>query len=496
MSKPVLLLVDDNEEAANSLKRLLKRDYEVRVATSHAEAMQQLSPPPDIALLDMRLKENEPENREGIALLETLRQQFPQLPVLMHTAHGDVNAAVECVRLGAVDFIEKPRADIREIMTRLERALEKGRLRRRVEDLEKELNLIEPRQIVGASPQMQEVKKSIEALAHDGHATVLIEGENGTGKELVARALHATGRRRSGPFVPVVLASLPANLIEGELFGYESGAFTDARKQHIGYLERANGGLLFLDEIGELEQSLQVKLLRFLEEREFQRLGGNKQIRVDVQILAATNADLRAGVAEGRIREDLYFRLKGFEIKIPPLRERSEDIPLLVDHFLDLFHQQGRRILRFSPQAMDRLLRYQWPGNIRQLRNAVESALFRAGYRKHLQVEDEDLPPELFEDQIPPVNQITTVADLDDISLDEALARTEFALIERALQRVQGKKSEAWKQLGLNDRFALLRRVKRITDHYPKLIHEFAFLKNAYHSEDESDTVSSEVSAS
>jgi DNA-binding NtrC family response regulator len=483
MPKPVLLLVDDNEEALSSLKRLLLRDYDVRTATSQAEALHQLSPPPDIVLLDMRLKEDEPENREGIALLETIRQQLPLTPVLMHTAHGDVDAAFECIRLGAVDFIEKPRADIREIRTRLSRALEHAQLWRRVSDLEQELNLIEPRQIIGASPVMQEIKQSIEAVANEGRVTVLLEGESGTGKELVARAIHASGWRCAGPFVPLVVASLPADLIEGELFGYEVGAFTDARKRYIGYLERARDGVLFLDEIGELEPRLQVKLLRFLEEREFQRLGGTNPITVDVQIVAATNSDLRTMVEEGRFREDLYFRLKGFDIRIPPLRERVEDIPLLLDHFLQLFRQQGRKVLSFSPQAMDLLIRYHWPGNIRQLRNAVEMSLFRAGYRKHLQVEEDDLPPEVGEASNGQNVAQTVPVELDNLSLDEALARTELVLIEKALQQVQGKKTEAWKLLGLNDRFALLRRVKKIAERYPELLADFPFLKNAYHTD-------------
>ena len=485
MSKPILLLVDDNEEFVNSLKRVLRGEYEVRSATTQATALQLLSPPPDIALLDMRLKEEEPENREGIALLETLRQQLPQLPVLMNTAYGDVAAAVECVRLGAVDFIEKPRADIREIKTRLARALEQARLWRRVSELEQELNLIEPRDIIGASPQMQEIKQSIEAVAGDGRVTVLIQGESGTGKELVARALHASGWRRSEPFVPVVLAALPPDLLEGELFGHEAGAFTDARKRHLGYLERARDGVLFLDEIADLDARLQIKLLRFIEEREFQRLGSTVPVSVDMQVVAATNADLRARVEEGKFRDDLYFRLKGFEIKIPPLRERAQDIPLLVEHFIDIFHQQGRKVLRFSPQAMDSLLCYPWPGNIRQLRNATESALFRAGYRKHMQVEPEDLPTELSEGQPPSTGP--TSLDFDGLMLGQALAKTELSLIERALGQAQGKKNEAWKLLGLNDRFALRRRVKRIAEHYPKLFREFSLVRSAYGAELDND---------
>jgi DNA-binding NtrC family response regulator len=484
MSKPVLLLVDDNEELVISLTRVLRNDYEVRSAGSQAEALRQLLPPPDIALLDMRLREDEPENRDGISLLQTLRQQFPQLPVLMNTAHGDMEAAAECVRLGATDFIDKSRADVSEIKTRLARALDQARLWRRVSDLEQELSLIEPRNIIGVSQALQEIKQSIEAVAADGRITVLIQGESGTGKELIARALHASGWRRAHPFVPVVLASLPHDLVEGELFGYEVGAFTDARKRHIGYLEKAKDGVLFLDEIGDLDARLQVKLLRFLEERELQRLGSTSAISVDLQVVAATNADLWARVLEGRFREDLYFRLKGFEVHIPPLRERREDIPLLVDHFLKTFRQQGRMTLRFSPQAMDCLHDYHWPGNVRQLRNAVESALFRAGYRKHLQVEPEDLPVELWERgavaDAPPTGSSLPSAGQ---SLEEALAQMELALIERALQQVNGRKTEAWKLLGLNDRFALRRRVIRIWKQYPALLDAFPYVKLAYERE-------------
>ena len=230
MPLPTLLIVDDNEAFLASLKRALRQDYDVHTAPSQEEALQQLSPPPDLVLLDLRLDEDDPDNREGADLLQTLQHQSPQLPVLMITAHGDLKTAVECMRLGAVDFIQKARASVKEIKTRLSRALEQARLARRVSELERDIQIIEPRQIVGQSPQIEEVKRYIEAVARDGNVTVLIRGETGTGKELVARAIHASGERQSGPFVPVVLNALSDETIESELFGYEKGAFTGAEE--------------------------------------------------------------------------------------------------------------------------------------------------------------------------------------------------------------------------------------------------------------------------
>ena len=482
MSSPTLLIVDDNGGFLASLKRALRQDYDVRTAPSQEEALQQLSPPPNVVLLDLRMDEDDPTNREGIELLQTLNDRFPDLPILMITAHGDLDAAVECMRQGAVDFIQKSRANVQEIKTRLERALEHARLSRRVSELEREIQLVEPRKIVGAGTAIENVKRYIEAVARDANATVLIRGETGTGKELVARAIHASGRRREGPFVPVVLNALPDETIESELFGYERGAFTGAEKRRIGYLEKAHGGLLLLDEIGEMHPDVQVKLLRFLEEREFERLGSTEPIEVDVQIVTATNADLERRVDAGRFREDLYFRLKVHEIVVPPLRERREDIPLLVDHFLQLFRGQGKEVVSIAPKALDALKKHDWPGNVRQLKNALESAIFRAGMHQHEEVTMDDLPAEVQEPDTPSSVDL----DAEDTDIDALLARAELSYAEQALKAAEGKITEAWKLLGYNDRFVFSRRIRRILERYPNVAGDFPYVEEIFQSSSKS----------
>jgi len=478
MSVRTLLIVDDDEAFLASMRRALRRDYEVRTATSRAGALDQLSPPPDVVLLDLRLDEDDPDNQEGIELLQTLNERFPNLPVLMITAYGDLDTAVEAMQRGAVDFIQKTRAGVREIKSRLERALERGRLSRRVSELEREIELVEPRTIVGQSDEIQEVKQYIEAVARDGNATVLIRGETGTGKELVARAIHATGELRDGPFVPVVLNALSDDTIESELFGYEEGAFTGADEQHAGYLEEAHGGVLFLDEIGEMPADVQVKLLRFLEERTFERLGSTEPIEVDTQIVTATNADLSEQIEAGAFREDLYYRLKVHEIVVPPLQDRKDDIPLLVDHFLQLFREQGKEVGSVHPEALELLRKYDWPGNVRQLKNALESAIFRTQMHEHDEIRPEDLPAELR--QAEPSGTSLPLGDEADI--DALLARDELAYAERALKEADGKITEAWELLGYNDRFVFSRRIRRILERHPEVAEEFPYVQEVFQS--------------
>ena len=478
--KPALLVVDDDSQFTALLARGLAADYEVRSAASEAEAVVSISPPPDVVLLDIRLRDADPGSREGLRLLEMFHKQYPKLPILMATAFGDIDTAVEAMRLGASDFIQK-RAGVREIKSRLDHALDHARLSRRYSELENDFKLIEPRRIVGNSAAISDVKLMIEAVASEGGVTVLIRGETGTGKELVARAIHATGPRQGGPFVAVNLAALPKHTLESELFGHERGAFTDAREKRIGYFEQAHTGVLLLDEIGEIDTSVQVKILRFLEERQFHRLGGSKPIVVDVQVLTATNADLESRVRDGSFRQDLYFRLKVHQIDIPPLRHRREDIPLLVEHYMGILQKQGRKVLRVSSQAMDLLMIASWPGNIRELKNAIESAVFRAQMRGHEEVEAADLPSDLIE---PPNSAIPKLRAFEfqrgDLGVEETLAWTELSLIDEAMRRTGGKKAEASRLLKYNDRFALYRRIRTLSRTFPQLMDRLPGLRTAF----------------
>jgi len=471
---PTILVVDDSVDYCVSLTRALTGPYCVVAVHSAEDATAKLSPPPDLILLDLRLRPDSSDVSEALRFLQSCRQTLPGTPVLIVTAHGDVDKAVECMRLGASDFVEKGRG-LAALRVRLERALEHARLEQRVAALEGELEIVAPRELVGDSPQMHEVKAFVAAAAQDGNVTVLIEGETGTGKELIARAIHATGPRRSKPFIGVAVAALPGTMVEAELFGYERGAFTGAQQPRTGYFERADGSVLFLDEIDELESNVQVKLLRFLEERVITRLGGTREIPVDVQVVAASNDDLRLLVQQGRFRDDLYHRLRVLEIRLPPLRDRRDDIPLLVNHYFQKLGGPARGLAGVEPATMDLLCRYNWPGNVRELRNVLESAIIKAGLRKHRRVEAGDLPAELREPQA----RNTTVS-VEDAALKEALARTELAEVERALEKTAWKKTQAWKLLGLNDRYALRRRVLRLLEDYPNLSAQFPRLRDAY----------------
>lgn len=493
--KPTVLLVDDSDEFALALRRALRADYEVIHAADADGAIVRLTPTPDLILLDLRLREDDPENRESMRVLRASRQSSPPIPVVIITAFSDVATAVECMRQGAADFVPKQTlgSDLGELRVRAARALEQGRLHQRLNRLAHELSLVEPRVLIGSGPAMAEVRRVIRALARDGSATVLVRGETGTGKELVCRAIHAQGPRQARPFIAVTLSTLPLSILEGELFGYEAGAFTDARKRHIGYLERAHRGVLMLDEIGDAPLPTQVKLLRFLDEREFLRLGGTTPIRVDVQVIAATNADLERKVREGLFREDLYFRLRVHELVLPPLRQRREDIPPLIDHYLQLFRQQGKAVSAISPEAVRALTGFGWPGNVRQLRNALESSIFRAAMHGRGRIELMDLPDDVRQvGQVsPPSPGIAAPAPAGAVSvrprtlpadgpIDRTLARTELACVDAALRVGSSRKAEVARRLAYRDRFALHRRVRRLLDRYPDLAAEYPEVGRAF----------------
>lgn len=476
MPGPRLLLVDDSEAFRRSLGRALRREYVVETAASAEEAQALLDPPPDAVLLDLRLDEADPSDAQAKRLLGRLRADLPATPVIVITAYGNVETAVECMRLGAADFIEKTN-DLTELKARIEKAMEQARVARRLRQLEEELAIVEPRRLVGESDVMRGVKEMIAAVARDGQVTVLVTGETGTGKELVARAIHASGPRAQHPFVPVAIAALAPSVVESELFGHEAGAFTGAQGRHAGFIERAHRGVLFLDEITELETAIQVKLLRVLEERVITRVGGSREIPVDVQVVAATNADLPDLVAEGRFREDLYYRLKVTEIHLPPLREHAEDIPLLVEHFLRTLGAP-RGVEEISPAATDALSRHRWPGNVRELRNVMEAAALHASLRRAPRIELADLPQELRSTNRGGARLPTRAPG--PIPLEEALARAELEQAELALQKTGGKKSEAYQLLGLNDRFVFTRRLKRLCERFPELARNYPSVVAAF----------------
>ncbi|WP_437752989.1 sigma-54-dependent transcriptional regulator [Sorangium sp. So ce1389] len=369
-----VLVVDDEASARSGLEKLLRQEgYAVDAAGDGVEALEVAAErPPDVVVTDLKMPK-----MEGVALLGKLREQDPALPVIVVTAFGDVSSAVQAMRAGAEDYLTKP-VDFDALLLSIERALERSALRVEAENLRRQLREREGEGVeglIGASPAMQKVYRMARQVA-GARATVLITGESGTGKGELARAIHAKGPRARAPFVTLHCAALAESLLESELFGHERGAFTGADRRRIGRFEQANGGTLFLDEVGEIAPSTQVKLLRVLQERMFERVGGNDTVSVDVRLIAATNRDLAAAVQEGRFREDLYYRLNVVHIDMPPLRVRDTDVLLLANHFLRRFAAENhRKIEGFTDEARAKLVAHRWPGNVRELENAIERAV-------------------------------------------------------------------------------------------------------------------------
>jgi DNA-binding NtrC family response regulator len=362
------LIVDDEKNTREGLVRALRGEYAVAEAENGQRALEWLEThAADVVLTDLRMP-----GLDGMALLSRLLGRDSKPTVILLTAYGSVETAVEAMKRGAYDFLTKP-VNLDRLDLLLRRALGERQLgaenRRLKAQLDSKYGF---ENIIGTSPAMQEVFETIRQAAPT-RATVLIQGESGTGKELVARALHQCSPRRDGPFVPVHCAALAPTLLESELFGHEKGAFTGALERRRGRFELADGGTLFLDEIGEIDAALQVKILRVLEERKFERVGGTETVSVDVRLVAATNRDLRARVAEGSFREDLFYRLHVVNLTLPPLRARDGDVVLLAQHYLKtLAEENGKPPVAISPEAMDVLQAYPWPGNVRELRNVIE----------------------------------------------------------------------------------------------------------------------------
>jgi two-component system NtrC family response regulator/two-component system response regulator HydG len=371
-AKGRIVVIDDEINAAAALETLLKEDgYEVARAHDARTGLQLLEQTePDIVLTDLRMP-----GMDGLELLAKIKEIRPETMVILMTAYGTVKTAVKAMKLGAEDYLPKP-IDVEELEVVLQKTLERKDLREEARTLRQRLEQkYRFDNLVGESPEMLSVFKTIRQVAPSS-ASVLLRGESGTGKELFAQALHQNSPRRNKPFIKVACAALPETLLESELFGHEKGSFTGAIYTRAGRFEAADGGTLFLDEIGDITPTVQVKLLRFLEEREFERVGGNRTFKVDVRIVAATHRDLKQRLEEGSFREDLYYRLNVIEIDIPPLRERPGDIPLLAHHFLKKFAEaNGKAISGFSDEVLALLLAHSWPGNVRELENALERAV-------------------------------------------------------------------------------------------------------------------------
>ncbi len=366
-----VLIVDDEVGARESLKMILKNDYEVFLAKNAEEAFLQVKVhSPDVILLDIILPDV-----DGLKVLEKIKQNDPDIIVIMITATKTVKTAVEAMKLGAYDYVTKP-FDIDELRLIITRAFSTKALEQEVKYRREEMDKsFEFGNIIGNSKLMKEIFKVVKQIA-DSKSTALIMGESGTGKELISRAIHYNSNRKNFPFVTINCAAIPETLIESELFGHEKGAFTNAIERKLGRFEVAHQGTLFLDEIGELSLATQAKILRFLEEREFNRVGGSKTIKVDVRLITATNKDLNQMIKKGSFREDLYYRINVVPIVIPPLRDRKEDIPLLIDHFINKFSIENNKNVRgINKEALDVLIQYEWPGNVRELENLVERVI-------------------------------------------------------------------------------------------------------------------------
>jgi two-component system response regulator AtoC len=444
-----VLVVDDEENIRLVTKTYLKRaGYEVEVAASGEDALALVETfGPDFILTDVRMP-----RMGGLELLSTLAAKGSDATVLVMSAYGNVDLAIEAMKAGAYDYLQKPFKND-ELLLVLKKAEEREALRRENRVLRQEIrkeNLFED--ILSKSPNMQAIFKTIAKIA-DYKTTALITGESGTGKELVARAIHKRSSRRGGPFLAVNCGAIPENLLESELFGYKRGAFTDAVVDRQGLFEQAHQGTLLLDEVGELPLSLQVKLLRVLQEGTIRRLGDTKDVVVDVRILAATHRDLSAETQAGRFREDLFYRINVLPIVVPPLRQRKEDVPLLVEHFIARNNARfGTAIRGLTPEARRVLLEYAWPGNVRELENTVERAMVLC---ESDTLTENDLPDRVREARDP----IQLHLGSGELSIKKTHRVVEEILIRRALQKTKGNRTKAADLLEISHR-ALLYKIK------------------------------------
>ena len=446
VSRNDILVVDDDTGHRTMLKTLLSGwGYNVHEADDGSTAIAQVQKNPfDLILMDIRMVKV-----SGLEALETIKGINPSIPVILMTAYSSVESAIEAMKKGAYEYLTKP-LDFDEMRMKMEKAMDHSKLKMENRILKEIIgDHFDSRSIIGKSPKMLSLLETTSKAA-SSDATVLITGESGTGKEMIAGAIHFNSPRKDHPFIKLNCAAISEGLLESELFGHEKGAFTGAIRRREGRFRQAHQGSLFLDEISEMSFAMQAKLLRVIQEREFSRVGGEEVIFVDVRLIAATNKDLLSEVKKGNFREDLYYRLNVITLKVPPLRERKEDIPMLAEHFLKMFTQKNNKEIKgFTPQAMDRIIRYAWPGNVREIMNTIESAvvLSNSAY-----LTDQDMPI---------ISSEMELIDHDrEITAELPLDEVEKVTILKILQACGGNKSEAARRLGIT-RATLHKKLKR-----------------------------------
>ena len=439
-----ILFVDDDRQVLSVVKGYLSpQGYRVTVVENGLDAFELIKERDfDIVFADLKMPEF-----DGLELLQAIKEYRPEIEVIILTGYGTIESAIKALKLGSYDYLQKP-IDLERLKALIDRIIEKKKL-------QKENILIKRRlkerykydQLVGTSLKMQEIYEIIDKIGPRS-PTVLIQGESGTGKELVARVIHQKSDRKDKPFVAVNCGAIVAGLLESELFGHVKGAFTGAIADKIGLFKAADGGTIFLDEVAEIAPSLQVKLLRVLQEKKIRPVGDTRELEIDVRVIAATNRDPEEAIKSGALRKDLFYRLNVVSIKMPPLRERKEDIPLLINYFLNKYEVRSKnRVISISPEAMDVMLNYHWPGNVRELQNVIERA-FALGVDETIKVRD--LPPE--------IRNFGQTSEIHEMSYN--LRKNEIILIKKALRKTEGNKPEAAKLLGISIT-TLYRKIKR-----------------------------------
>lgn len=462
MFRKQILILEDDDKYANELRNSLEGVYDVFLTKDLSEFWKIFQPFTfDLVILDIRISDKD----QGFFVLKELKEKFSEQAVVILTQYGESEYFFKAMDLGAHLFLEKQDYSTKVIAKLINSLVLYLDVEKKAKRLEKQIVNLYPLDIVGENQAIKKIKQEIQMAGVDGDITVLIRGESGTGKELVARNIHRLGRRKEFNFIPLNISGLPRDLLYSELFGYEKGAFTDAKNVKKGLLEEANGGVFFLDEIGDLEEEGQIKLLRVLEEKSFMRLGGLKQIKIDIQFVTATNKNLEDLVQKEKFRQDLYYRLRQFEIYIPPLRERKEDIPFLAQHFLKMLEKEGKtKVNSISTQVMQLFKNYNWPGNVRELKVAIENATIRADWENSSVIKISHLPGFLLSSE----SQIIPKERNWDYTF--SIAKAEIQFIASAIEEFGIKqKTKLAKLLHYKNRFTLMRRIRKHFLRFPEL---------------------------